>query len=86
MTEPEFNLPASDEEMEERVRPLVNDVLDRFNQENLSPSEVGMVILGLIYRLLSVLEDAPEARRFFILTLINLINNFLSENLEEKQD
>jgi hypothetical protein len=86
MTEPEFNLPASDEEMEERVRPLVNDVLDRFNQENLSPSEVGMVILGLIYRLMSVLEDAPEARRFFILTLISLINNFLSENLEEKQD
>jgi hypothetical protein len=86
MTEPEFNLPASDEEMEERVRPIVNEVLDRFNENNLSPSEVGMVILGLIYRLLSVLEDAPEARRFFILTLINLINNFLAENLEEKQD
>jgi hypothetical protein len=86
MTEPEFSLPGSDEEMEERVRPIVNEVLDRFNQNNLSPSEAGMVILGLIYRLLSVLEDAPEARRFFILTLISLINNFLAENLEEKQD
>ncbi len=84
MTEPEIPIPASDEEMEERLRPLVNEILDRFNRENLSPSEAGMVILGLIYRLMSVLKDAPEARRFFILTLINLINSYLAEEMDDK--
>jgi hypothetical protein len=84
MTEPEFAIPATDEEMEERVRPLVNEILERFNEEHFSPSEAGMVILGLIYRLLSVLKEAPEARRLFVLTLINLINNFLSEEMEEQ--
>lgn len=74
----------TDEELEERVRPLVNDILERFNQEQISPSEAGMVILSLTYRLLGLLEEAPEARRFFILTLINLINNFLAEEMEGK--
>jgi hypothetical protein len=41
-----------------------------------------MVILGLIYRLLEVMHDEPEARRFFILTIINLVNNYLAEELE----
>ena len=41
---------ATDEELEASVRPLVNEILDRFNQENISPSQAGMVILGLIYR------------------------------------
>jgi hypothetical protein len=74
---------ANDEELEESVRPLVNEILDRFNQEGVSPSQAGMVILALTYRLLEVLQDTPEARRFFILTLINLINNYLAEELEE---
>jgi hypothetical protein len=73
---------ASDAEMESSIRPLVNDILDRFNQEEVSPSQAGMVVLSLIYRLMDVLKDAPEARRFFILTLINLINNFLAEEME----
>jgi hypothetical protein len=73
---------ASDEELEASVRPLVNEILDRFNQENVSPSQAGMVILGLIYRLLEVMHDEPEARRFFILTIINLVNNYLAEELE----
>ncbi len=72
---------ASDAELEESVRPLVNEILDRFNQENVSPSQAGMVILALIYRLLEVMQDAPEARRFFVLTLINLVNNYLGEEM-----
>jgi len=75
---------ASDAEMEESVRPLVNHILERFNQENISPSQAGLVILALIYRLLEVMQDAPEARRFFILTLINLINNYLAEEMENQ--
>ena len=73
---------ASDEEMEESVRPLVNEILERFNQEGVAPSQAGMVILGLTYRLMEVMRDVPEARRFFVLTLINLINNYLAEEME----
>jgi hypothetical protein len=73
---------ATDEELEASARPLVNEILDRFNQENISPSQAGMVILGLIYRLMEVMHDAPEARRFFILNLISLINNYLAEEME----
>ena len=73
---------ASDEALEENVRPLVNEILERFNQEGVSPSQAGLVVLGLIYRLMEVMHDAPEARRFFILALINLINNYLAEEME----
>jgi hypothetical protein len=72
----------SDEEMEENVRPLVNEILERFNQDGVSPSQAGLVILGLIYRLMEVMHEAPEARRFFVLALINLINNYLAEEME----
>jgi hypothetical protein len=82
MTASEIQIAATDEDMEQRIRPLVNDILERFNQENISPSEAGMVVLSLIYRLMTVLEENPEARRFFILTLINLINNFLAGEVE----
>ena len=84
MTEPETLIGATDAEMEQRISPLVNDIFERFNQEQISPSEAGMVILALVYRLLEVLEEAPEARRFFILTLINVINNFLAEEIEDR--
>jgi hypothetical protein len=82
MTEIESAACASDEEMEARVRPLVNEILERFNQESVTPSQAGLVILGLIYRLMEVMHEAPEARRFFILALINLINNYLAEEME----
>jgi hypothetical protein len=82
MTEIDSAAFASDEEMEASVRPLVNEILDRFNQENVSPSQAGMVVLAMIYRLLEVMHDEPEARRFFILTLINLVNNYLAEEME----
>jgi hypothetical protein len=84
MTEIDTAAFASDEELESSVRPLVNEILERFNQENVSPSQAGMVILAMIYRLLEVLREAPEARRFFILSLINLINNYLAEEMEHQ--
>ena len=82
MTEIDTAAFATDEALEENVRPLVNEILERFNQEGVSPSQAGMVILALIYRLMEVMHDAPEARRFFILALINLINNYLAEEME----
>jgi hypothetical protein len=72
----------TDAEMAEHIRPLVNDILEMFNQRQVSPSEAGMVVLSLTYRLLEVLKEVPEARRHFILTLINLINNYLADELE----
>jgi hypothetical protein len=78
----DLNLAVTDSEMEEKVRPLVNDILDRFNQEQISPAEAGMVIMGLVHRLLGVLKEAPDARRFFILTMINVINSSLRADLE----
>ncbi|MFZ5451029.1 MAG: hypothetical protein ACOZF2_04020 [Thermodesulfobacteriota bacterium] len=64
-------------EMVERVRPLVNEILERFNQEDVTPSEAGMVILALISRLLEALEGHPEPRRQFILNLIEMVNSYL---------
>jgi hypothetical protein len=82
MTENDTAAFASDEELEASVRPLVNEFLDRFNEEGVSPSQAGLVILALIYRLMEVMCDEPEARRFFVLTLINLVNNYLAEETE----
>ena len=82
MTEIDTAAFATDEALEAEVLPLVNEILERFNQEDLSPSQAGMVILGLIYRLMEVMHEAPEARRFFVLALINLINNYLAEEME----
>ena len=82
MTEIDTEAVASDAEMEARVRPLVNEILERFNQEDVSPSQAGLVVMALIYRLMEVMHDEPEARRFFILALINLINNYLAEEME----
>lgn len=83
MTEIDTAALASDETLEENVRPLVNEILERFNHEGVSPSQAGLVVLALIYRLMEVMHDAPEARRFFILALINLINNYLAEEMEK---
>ena len=78
-SESEFQPGESDAELAERLRPLVNDILETFNQRQVSPSDAGFVVLSLTYRLLQVLKEAPEARRHFISTLISLINNYLSE-------
>jgi hypothetical protein len=83
MTDPEIESPPAetDEEMAESIRPLVNEILEIFNQRQVSPSEAGMVVLSLTYRLMEVLKGAPEARRHFVLTLINLINNYLADEM-----
>jgi len=70
-------------EMAEKVRPLVNEILERFNQQNITPPEAGMVVLALISRLLEAMEGQPEPRRYFILTLINVINNYLMQEAGE---
>ena len=64
--------------MAERIRPLVNEILERFNQEQIAPAEAGMVILALTHRLLGILSGAQEARNQFIMSLIDLINSYLS--------
>ncbi len=79
---PELQPPETDAEMAERLRPIVNEILELFNEREISPSDAGFVILSLTYRLLEVLKEAPEARRHFVGTLINLINNFLSEEFQ----
>ena len=80
--ENELHPGESDEAMAERTRPLVNEILEIFNERQISPVEAGMVVLSLTYRLLEVLQETPEARRHFILTLINLINNYLADELQ----
>lgn len=79
--ESESYLGENDAEMAEHIRPLVNEILEMFNERQVSPAEAGMVVMSLTYRLLEVLKDSPEARRHFILTLINLINNYLAGEL-----
>ncbi len=79
--ETEVQTGETDAEMAERIRPLVNEILELFNERQIAPAEAGMVVLSLTFRLLEVLKDAPEARRHFILTLINLINNYLADEL-----
>lgn len=81
MSEGEEN--SREMEMVERVRPLVNEILERFNREDVTPQEAGMVILALISRLLEALEGHPEARRQFILNLIEMVNSYLLKEAGE---
>jgi len=69
------------EDQAERVRPLINSILERFNAEQITPKEAGWVILGLTHRLMTVLEQNPEERQAFILQFINLVNQYLAGEL-----
>lgn len=71
------------EEFSERIRYLANSILERFNEEQVTPKEAGWVILALTHRLLMVLESSPEERRNFILQFISLVNQFLAGTLGE---
>ena len=71
------------EEFSERIRILVNGILERFNEEQITPQEAGWVILALTHRLMTVLEQNPEDRQTFVLQLINLVNRYLAGELEE---
>jgi hypothetical protein len=71
------------EEFSERVRSLANGILERFNQEQITPQEAGWVILALTHRLLTVLENNSEDRQAFIMQFISLVNQYLAGDLQE---
>jgi hypothetical protein len=71
------------EEFSERVRSVANSILERFNQEQITPQEAGWVILALTHRLLTVLENNPEDRQAFIMQFISLVNQYLAGDLQE---
>ena len=71
------------EQLSDRIRSLANSILERFNEEQVTPEEAGWVILALTHRLLTVLEKNPEDRRAFVLQFINLVNQYLVGDLQE---
>ena len=71
------------EEFSERVRSVANGILERFNQEQITPQEAGWVILALTHRLLTVLENNPEDRQAFVMQFISLVNQYLAGDLQE---
>jgi hypothetical protein len=71
------------EEFSERVRSVANGILERFNQEQITPQEAGWVIIALTHRLLTVLENNPEDRQAFIMQFISLVNQYLAGDLQE---
>jgi hypothetical protein len=71
------------EELSERVRSVANGILERFNQEQITPQEAGWVILALTHRLLMVLENNPEDRQTFIMQFISLVNQYLAGDLQQ---
>ena len=73
----------NDEKFNERIRLLANGILERFNEENVTPQEAGLVILALADRLMTVLEKDPEERQNFVLQFIGLVNQYLAGDLEE---
>jgi hypothetical protein len=72
------------EQLADRVRPIVNEILERFNQEGITPQEAGMVVLALTHRIMTVLAGNPEEQRSFIVNIVNLINNYLAGELQEE--
>jgi hypothetical protein len=74
----------NDEKFSERVRLLANSILERFNEEEVTPQEAGLIILALAHRLMTVLEKNPEERQNFVLQFISLVNQYLAGELEEE--
>lgn len=74
----------SAENLAARVRPIVNEILEGFNQKGVTTQEAGMIILALTHRLMTVLDGNPEEQRSFILHLVNLVNNYLAGNVQEE--
>ncbi|MDD3579475.1 MAG: hypothetical protein PHW74_00475 [Desulfobacca sp.] len=72
---------SSEIELAERVRPLVNEILARFNEEGINPQEAGTIIIALMHRLLQALDDNPEAQRLFTLSVVQLVNQHLAGTL-----
>jgi hypothetical protein len=70
------------EQVTERVRLLANSILERFNEEQITPEEAGWVVLALTHRLLTVLETNPADRQAFVLQFISLVNQYLAGDLQ----
>ena len=70
------------EQVTERVRVLANSILERFNDEQITPEEAGWVVLALTHRLLTVLEQKPADRQAFVLQFIGLVNQYLAGDLQ----
>ncbi|MFZ2089502.1 MAG: hypothetical protein WAU47_13090 [Desulfobaccales bacterium] len=70
-------------EYTDRVRLLANSILERFNEEKISPQEAGWVILALTHRLMTILETNPEDRQAFLMQFISLVNRYLAGELQE---
>ena len=64
-------------ELSERLCQIVNEILNVFNQKNVTPPEAGTVVLALIHRLMGVLEESPEAQRAFVTSVIEVVNEHL---------
>lgn len=72
---------STDLELTEHILPVVNDILTRFNEENIGPREAGSIIIALLHRLLQVLDDSPDAQREIALAVVQLINQHLAGRL-----
>ncbi len=70
------------EQVTDRVRLLANSILERFNEEQITPEEAGWVVLALTHRLLTVLETNPAERQAFVLQFISLVNQYLAGDLQ----
>lgn len=68
--------------LSERLCQIVNEVLAMFNQQNVTPSEAGTVVLALIHRLMGVLADDPQSQRAFVASVIEVVNEHLLGLLE----
>lgn len=75
---------TSGTELAERVRPIVNGILEGFNAQGVTTEEAGLVILALVHRLMTVLESDHEKQRDFVLNIINLVNQYLRGGLREE--
>jgi hypothetical protein len=83
----ELNMPEDHEqtkpnELSERLCQIVNEIFTMFNQKNVTPPEAGTLILALIHRLMGVLQEAPEAQRAFVTSIIGVVNEHLLGTLE----
>ena len=65
-------------EFSDRVRIMANSILERFNEEQITPQEAGWVVLALTHRLMTVLEQNPAERQAFVMQFISLINQYLA--------
>ena len=69
-------------ELSDRLCEIVNEILAGFNQQNVTPSEAGTIVLALIHQLMAVLQDNPDVQRAFVTSIIGVVNEHLLGLLE----